>query len=224
MRLLVLAFCLCLMALPAQGDELELLQTDNRLLKVELEQARKGQVYFSFDLAQKLVAIKVSGLTLAQLPLTEVRSWGASVTATSRTITKKSARQEPKREQIVIPPPEQASPPAKPPASAPTASEEAVKPKPAFELQALELSDMPRDYQITFDDGLQMTVHGVEGETPSFYERAWWYLSRPLISDWHFFKGKPYTELRLIMPLREARMLYWSSSEGSLCLFLQPRP
>lgn len=223
MRRIFFALCFCLVTLPAQSDDLGQLQSVNRLLRTELEQARKGQVYFSFDLPQQQILIKASGQTLARLPLQEVRSWGVAPVETTRTITQKTARQEPKRDQIVVQKPEEPTPaPATPVASA--EGEEAAKPKGSFELQALELSDMPRDYQIVFDDGLLLSVHGVEGEKPSLSERAWWYLSRPLISDWHFFQGKSYTEMRLIMPLREARMLYWSSTEGSLCLFPQPRP
>lgn len=227
MRLALFVLCLCFVTLPVQADELEQLQSANRMLRIELEQARKSNVYFSFDLPQQQILIKVSGLTLATLPVNEIRSWGVTLTETIRTVTKKSAQQEPKREQIVIPPAEQpAKPPATPqPAATPAPEgEEATKPKTGFELQALELADMPRDYQLLFDDGLLLSVHGVEGEAPSTWERTWWYLSRPLISDWHFYKGKTYTEMRLIMPLREARMLYWSSTEGSICLFPQPRP
>lgn len=221
--LFAFALALCLATVPAHGDELAQQQSANRLLRSELEQARKGQIYFSFDLAQREILIKASGVTLARLPVTEVRSWGVAPTETIRILSQKSARKEPRREQIVVQKEGETPPPA--PAPAPTPPPSPAAPgKTAIELQALELSDMPRDYELRFDDGLLLTVHGVDAEQPSLWERARWYLSRPLISDWHFFKGKPYTEMRLVMPLREARMLYWTSSEGAVCLFPHAQP
>jgi hypothetical protein len=223
---LILLLLLPLFASPVMAsDERTLPEATNRQLKSELELAKQQQLYFVFDFPQRQVLFRTSGLTLATLKLSDLRLWGRPGGDHIRTLARKVADNPPKRESIVIPPPEGGEKPAE-------AKPAEVKPaKPGeprkIELQALEIDDMPDSYTLYLSDGLMVTVHpAAEGTTRSRFSAAadklYWYLSRPLISDWNYLKKKSYNEVLLVLPPREARMLYWSFTEGASCLIFWP--
>lgn len=221
-----LILLLLLLTVPAMAaDEASLLEATNRQLKSELELAKQQQLYFVFDFPQRQVLFKTSGLTLATLKLSELRLWGRPGGDYIRTLSNKIADKPPKRESIVIPPPEGEEKPAesKPAEVKPAKPGEPKK----IELQALEIDDMPDSYTIYLNDGLMVTVHpAAEGSTGSKFsavvDKLYWYLSRPLISDWNYLQKKSYNEVLLVLPPREARMLYWSFTEGASCLIFWP--
>lgn len=222
MRNLILALLALLLALPAAADELADLQLANQRLRTEFELARKKQIYFIFDFEQNQVLFRASGLTVARLPISEVRFWGPPPAEKTRTLALKEAKQAPEREKIKVEKEvveTKAPTPPPPPATATSAAEE--KPK-QFELQALELDDMPTEYRLVFDDGMQVVVRSAQEGLQGTLERLWWNVSRALISDWLFTKGKTYTEVRLIMAEREARLLYWTFNQDAPCLLRRP--
>lgn len=217
---------LLLLASPVMAaDERALLEATNRQLKSELELAKQQQLYFVFDFPQRQVFFKTSGLTLATLKLSDLRLWGRPGGDYIRTLARKVADNPPKRESIVIPPPEGEEKPAEPK----PAEVKPVKPgePKKIEVQALEIDDMPDSYTLFFSDGLMVTVHpAAEGSTRSKFsataDKLYWYVSRPLISDWNYLQKKSYNEVLLVLPPREARMLYWSFTEGASCQILWP--
>ena len=223
MRLILTIILSLLLWLPAAAaDELaELVQT-NRLLQAEFELAKSQQLYFIFDLQSSRILYKVSGVTVAELPILSLRSWGRPADGLAYTLSKRTAKKEPTREKIVIPDGKEEVKPAPPP------------PKPgevpkAPELQALEIADMPTEYTLQLDDGTLLTVRSALGENANTKEKFQynldkysWFITRPLISVWQHRRGTTYNETLLTLPAREARMLYWSFQEGARCLVHWP--
>jgi hypothetical protein len=204
------------------GDDVARLQAINRQMRAEMELAKKSQLYVVFNLPQRQVQLKSSGLSVSTLTVKNLIHWGGVPDEKLRQLASKDAPQAPQREKIQ-PTPAEGGEQAKtvtPPAT-PTAEEGQKK----FELQALEIDDMPGRYNLRFDDGLLITVRaeedGAVGGFQAFFARCWWYLSRPLISLWSYFFGTPYTEIILTMSLRDARQLYWSFTPGTSCLILR---
>ncbi len=197
--------------LATEAAVLPSLAASNRLLQAELELARTKQLYFFCDTAQGRLLFRVSGATVAELAIAEVRQWGVRPADGRRTVLSKQASSSPEREKIG------------PAAEAP---KEAKKESGPFQLKALEIDDMPTSFQVLLDDGLRLNVRSrPAGKTGRLREKvglALWYLRRPLISDWYFLRGKPYTELLLVLPPRDAQRLYWSLAEGSPFLIAAP--
>lgn len=222
MRILLTLLIVLLSWMPAGADDLAELAQRNRLLQAEYDLAKSQHLYFVIDLPAYRILFRASGITLAELPILSVRSWGRPADGLTYTLAKKSARKEPVRQQIMIPP----APGAEP--EKPAEPEIKGKKPEAPAVQALEIADMPTDYVLQLDDGTLLTVHArlTEG---SFRERLRqqavrlsWYITRPLISVWQHWHGNPYNEMLLTLPEREARMLYWSFQEGAHCLVHWP--
>lgn len=225
MRFFLTIFLTLLLCAPANAiDEVADLAQSNRLLQAEFELAKSQKLYFFIDLQASRILFKASGITLAELPILSLRSWGRPADGIAYTLASRSARKEPEREQIAIPDGKEEEKPAAPPA-VPKPGE---KPKPP-ELQALEIADMPTEYTLTLDDGTLLTIRASLAETAGFKEKlrnivnkSSWFITRPLISVWKHRHGNTYNEMLLTLPEREARMLYWSFQEGARCLVRWP--
>jgi len=219
--LILLALLLC-GPVAAGDDTVDLLQT-NRLLQAEFDLAKSQHLYFFIDLPESRIYFRASGITLAELPVLTVRSWGRPADGIAYTLASKTARREPAREQVLIPPPA-----GKEPEKSETPVIEARKPAEGPAVQALEIADMPTDYVLELNDGTLLTVHADLAEAGFFTRLRWkavrfsWYLTRPLISVWHHLQGRSYNEMLLILPERETRMLYWSFEEDARCLVRWP--
>lgn len=223
---LFLTFCLFLLLwVPgAAADELAELAQTNRLLQAEYELAKSQKLYFIFDLQASQILYRVSGVTVATLPILSLRSWGRPADGIAYTLSKRTARKEPEREQIVIPDGKEEEAP-KPPPTPPKPGEAPKAP----ELQALEIDDMPTEYTLQLDDGTLLSVRstlpekaGIKEKLRYYYDKYSWFVTRPLISISHHRQGTAYNEMRLTLPEREARMLYWSFQEGGRCLVHWP--
>jgi hypothetical protein len=224
MRLLLMVFLTLLLSGQALADQAAELAQTNRLLQAEFELAKSQKLYFIFDLQAAQILYKVSGVTVANLPILTLRSWGRPADGIAYTLSKRTARKEPVREKIAIPDGKEPEKPATPP----------PLPKPgeapkAPELQALEIADMPTEYTLQLDDGTLLTVRSVLGESAGFkekfryiFDKYSWFITRPLISVWQHRHGNTYNEMLLTLPAREARMLYWSFQEGARCLVRWP--
>lgn len=225
MRLLTTIFLTLLLWVPAvSADELAELAQTNRLLQAEFDLAKSQKLYFVFDLQASQILYKVSGVTVAKLPILELRSWGRPADGIAYTLARRTARKEPEREKIAIPDGKEEAKPTPPPAP-PKPGE----PPKAPDLQALEIADMPTEYTLQLDDGTLLTIRATMPENAGFteklryaYDKYSWFVTRPFISISHHRQGSSYNEMRLTLPDREARMLYWSFQEGGRCLVRWP--
>jgi hypothetical protein len=179
----------------------------HRLLKAEVELGSQPRVYFVFDLPAGKILVRSSGITVAEMAIAASRVWGRVPEIKIRSVIEKHSLFVPRREN-----------------SAPSPREKIEAGK--FDLKALELEDMPKTFQLLLDDGTRISIRTFR---PGFFSRlfqfpteAFWYLTRPLISDWNFFRGKPYTELLISLQPRDAQQLYWSTDERARCLVHWP--
>ena len=180
-----------------------------RLLNAELHLARQKQIYFLFDLPAGRIEFRASGLTVAELPLAGWRLWGRPGEPRAAVLVEKDSLSPPQRTTIRV----------SPGSETPTVTA-------GGNLEALELGDMPERYQLVLDDGIVIRVapvaQGILGRIVDGWRWFGWYLSRPLISDWKFVRGKPYTELVVVLQPHDAKLLYWSFTAGERSLIRWP--
>jgi len=217
MRALLTLLILGMTAWPAHADnDLASFETKNRQLKAEYELAGKPRLYVVFDLAKQQIHFKSSGVAVATLDADEMRLWGRPTVGQSLSIAKAETLNPPEREKII--PSGKDEPQRERPKPAPKTAGELPK----FEIKALELNDMPQNYDLVLSDGLRIVVRtvpeGEQGEFKAIAEKAYWYLSRPLITQRHYLQKKTYNEIFIRLPPKEARMIYWSFADDTPCL------
>lgn len=183
------------------------LTIENELLESELALARKAKVYFIFNLKDKKVYMKTRGVTLRELSIVKVKAWNLRIPAKPQVLLKRSTLFKPRREDIK-------------PQEKETGSSD------KFEIDALELDDMPSRFNLVLDNGVVITVRptprGVLSHLENMGNSLFWHLSRPLLTVWGFLGKKPYSSLYLSMEKTDAQSLYWSFSEGSQCIIYNP--
>ncbi|MBI5409363.1 MAG: hypothetical protein HZA14_08360 [Nitrospirae bacterium] len=211
-RFLISLFLAVAVCSTATARDASALTGEARLLESELSLAKKPIIYFIFDLGGKEVLLKSRGVTLREMKIEDMRFWGRPVEVVPRPMVKKSALfKEPKR--ISIDPnknKEEETTETPPPANTPST---------AFDIEALELKDMPANYYLQFSEGIFITVRPKATTTGSklynIASYAGWYISRPLLTIWHSIKGRPFTSIYLVLNAEDARSVYWSLVENS---------
>ncbi|MDO9516221.1 MAG: hypothetical protein Q7J01_09005 [Syntrophales bacterium] len=197
MRLRFILLFIALVAGSASaGDDKERYIIENRILKEELVLARKPNIYFVFNLREKITYINSRGIHLRELQIKDFHYWGSPAPGTAYRLRKKSTFIEPSRE-IIKP----------------------GKNEGDFKIEALELTDMPSRYTLFFDGGLTIFIRpeteGIVSGISNFFYASKRFLTRPVAMLWSSLWGKPYTAIVIVMDKNDARAVYWSISEGS---------
>ena len=197
LRIIVLLITV-LIAANAAGNDRDLLTKEEQLLEAELSLARKTNIYFVFNLGEKKIQIKAKGTLLKELPIKGVESWGSGTPGDALSLEKKSAFIEPDRGKI------------KPGDNKDTDT---------FEMDALEVDDMPARYTLVFDQGVRISVKPAPdgffskiGNILTLFKRA---LVRPFLTFFYAVRGKPFTAIDIELEKNDAKALYWSLSEGA---------
>jgi hypothetical protein len=185
-------------SLPVYGEKSQSLELKNKLLKEELALARTSSSYFIIDLQARVVQLKACGLTLREWKIDGLRRWGDPVPLQTVTLEKKSALFAPERKKIK-----------------PGANQEGGN----FELDVLELKDMPSSFSLYMDRGLYVYIRP---RPDNLLSRAWeigrflrWYSWIPLKNLWFEVRKKPLTALDIrVSNKREVKSLYWALIEG----------
>jgi hypothetical protein len=181
------------------------LKEENRLLEAELRLARKPGTYFVFDLGEGKVSIKSRGVALREFKVGKVRFWGRPISPESRELSEKSSLFKPKRKEVE---------------SGKKAGED------GFEIEALELKDMPSNYKLAFTDGVIVSVRKeAEGFFPWLANAGRylaWLISRPPLTVWYTLRGRPFSSVLVTMSEKDAQSLYWALYEGIDGVFLGP--
>ncbi|RJQ55024.1 MAG: hypothetical protein C4526_04305 [Nitrospiraceae bacterium] len=178
------------------------------LLQSELVLAKKPIIYFVFNLKDRVVLLKSRGIALRQMKIEDVSFWGDAVDSKPLLMIRKSALFEPERVKI------------DPDKNKEEENNTATTPAPgAFDIEALELQDMPTSYRMEFGNGVHISVRPEKAGFVSGVYRAadysGWYLSRPILTLWNSFRGRPFTSIYLTVNEEDARSIYWSLVEGS---------
>ncbi len=203
--LLSLVFFYCLVAANAAEEKPASLKLNQRL-KEELSLAKSPALYFILDLEGKNIRLKSRGMVLQEWKVESVRSWGQQPALETLTLAKKSALFAPKRTKIM-----------------PGAAEQGGE----FELDALELKDMPSSYTFYLDKGIRLYFRV---KPKSFLSRVGnigrllvWYFWVPLRNLGFEVKKKPFVAIEIRLGSKEdSQAIYWSFSDGIKGLFFYP--
>jgi hypothetical protein len=225
MKLLFICLLLCLLiispisiaAMPetfhpalASMDGVNSLEAENRLLESELKLAKKPQIYFIFDLKTRTIFLKSRGITFKELRIKNIEFWGYPVDTSPHTLIKRSTLFEPDREKIK---------PKKP-------QDKETKKTEKFEIEALELEDMPTSYRLTLNESIVISVRskssGVISTLSNTIHRINWYLSGPILTLWNYLREKPFTAIYITLGKEDARSLYWHFYEGTESVIYNP--
>lgn len=181
----------------------------NTTLSAEYGLAKEAKFYFVFDVPGRKLDLRVKGMTLRSWPLGSMRFWGRPDFAGTVELARKTALRTPER--IVIRPGE-AEEAGEPEASGSGASGE-------FELEALELKDMPTRFKLDFDNGLHVTIRVRSGVSAALVAKGKdalrWYVDLPLRSLFGRSAEGANSYLELILEQeQDAQAIYWHFYEG----------
>src|SRR3990172_1383986 len=197
---LVLILSFLPVGISGAADHYKSLKEDNRLMELELSLASQPQVYFIFDLRERQVTLKSRGIVLKGLKIRKVEVWGGPDTIGEYRLLRKSALKKPGRKEVR------------------PGGKEGELGEGEFELETLELKDMPSRYRLDFEKGIVISVlPEPDGFISELYHTGFtilWYLFRPFFTIWNYLLNKPYAAMLLTMPGEDARALYWSFYEG----------
>lgn len=190
---------------------------ENRFLAAELELAGKPQFYLVFDLADRRVLLKARGRTFRSWDIRSLAYWGTGVPLEPLSLTGKSTLFAPQRITLTPPPP--------PDQTAAAAPEEEVPIPDTFEIEALELGDMPAAYSLSLEGGVSIAVSprssGFWAGLKQLLHVAWWNISLPPRALWHRLHGQPFAALEVVLGAEDSQALYWAFPEKSRALIHQ---
>ncbi len=188
-------------------------------LASEYTLAKESDFYFVFDVLGRKLELRVRGMVLRTWPLRSMRFWGRPDFTGSVELTKKTTLKAPAR--IVIKPGEEEALVKVPAPAAKTDPAKAGAPATAadYDLEALELRDMPKRFSLDFDNGLRVTVKAKNGGSGGIFKKmadAWqWYLALPLRNLFGTRDGKALSELELTFDNeKDAQSIYWHFFDG----------
>lgn len=169
----------------------------NQVIEKEIKLSRNPVIYFVFDMPENKIYIKSRGINLKEINIQKSGYWGSPIAVSTLKVKNKSTLIKPERETI-----------------SPGSNN-----KDSFELDALELTDMPSRYKIVFESGVTVFIRPLQDGFFSaignaFYESSK-FLVRPVSMILKTLKGAPLTTFDIVLNENDARAIYWSLSENS---------
>ena len=178
-------------------DKDKIVRTQQQLT-AESELAKEPHFYFVLDVREKILELRVKGMALRSWKLQSMRFWGKPAFSTTVQLVRKSTLKPPQRNVIK---PGEAAPAPKDPSK--------------FELEALELKDMPKAFTLEFDNGLHVSVKTAGYGLAVFRDVVQWYGWLPVRSYFQARNGKTTSELELHFEKEtDAQAIYWTFFEG----------
>jgi hypothetical protein len=192
--LLLVAACLSF----GQAVDKDKLIRSQQEITAEGDLAKEPHFYFVLDVREKMLELRVRGMALRSWKLQEMRFWGKPAFSKTVQLVRKSTLKPPRRNVIK-------------PGEAAVAAKDPTK----FELEALELKDMPKSFSLEFDNGLRVSVKARERGLKSLLEGFSWYGLLPVKSFFSARNGKPVSELELnFANEKDAQAIYWIFFDG----------
>lgn len=185
-------------------------------LTAEYGLAKDAAFYFVFDVRGRKLELRVRGMVLRSWPIAGMRFWGRPEFSGTVALAKKTTLKAPERivikpgqEEVLVKAPDPAVKPAA--GAAATAAD--------YDLEALELRDMPKRFSLDFDNGLHVLVKTRSGQAPGLGSRlkeAWrWYIALPLRDVFGPDKAKARPELELVFEdEKDPQAIYWHFFDG----------
>lgn len=178
---------------------------ENRLLEAELKLARQSKIYAVFDLHHKNISVKIRGMELTNFPIEKVSVWGNPLPTTALSVLRKSSFVNPKRKEI---------------------DPGRNKADDNFELEALEVGDMPSRYVLYLDKGVSVCVRpGSTGIFSRLLDAGYYFtrvVTRSFYSTWSLLRKRPFTEADITLTKKDAQSLYWDIRRGTSCILGSP--
>jgi hypothetical protein len=170
---------------------------ENRLAKEELLLAKTPTLYFIVYLKSKTVVLKSRGMNLQEWKIRSVHTWGDALPLSALSLEKKSTL--PKRTKIQPAAPE----------------EDPTK----FELDALELKDMPSRFTLFLSGGIRVQVRpkakGFFPRLGNFGHFIAWNVWMPLKNLSHRMKKRPFSAIDLKLEKKEdGQAIFWAFPDG----------
>jgi len=201
---------------------------ENRFLEEELSLARNPKYYFVIDLKDKKIEIRARGMILKSWTASQIRYSGRPVPIKVITLSQKSALNPPERRMIKPGEGDPASRPEPVPSGddkqgkkdkkqGMVAAQEAASSGENFELQALEITDMPGNYELIFDNGLEIAVRSEneKGQTlKRLKENVSWYIFQPVKNLFRKDKNLNPKMILYFEEMRQAQGIYWAFIDG----------
>ncbi|MCJ7486207.1 MAG: hypothetical protein MUQ25_08610 [Candidatus Aminicenantes bacterium] len=188
-------------------------------LNSEYSLAKGSSFYFVLDVLGRKLELRVRGMVLRSWPFHSVRFWGRPEFAGNVELVRKTALKAPKR--IVIKPGGEAAKveTAPVPAADPPGTSALPANPESFDLEALELKDMPMRFSLDFDNGLKIQVKvktGASGGLLGTIREIWrWHIDLPLRNIFGPHTGTGLSELELTFEKdKDGQAIYWHFFEG----------
>jgi hypothetical protein len=214
---LIIAGLVC--AGPAASADKAGLAKKQDSLNAEYSLAKDANFYFVLDVLGRKLELKVRGMVLRTWPFQSMRFWGRPEFSGNVELVRKTALKAPKR--IVIKPGGEADKVEEAPAPAPKPLEAGATPvNPAeFDLEALELKDMPKKFSLDFDNGLHILIKVRTASSGGLWgsmREIWrWYIDLPLRNLFGPHSGPGLSELELTFDNdKDGQGIYWHLFEG----------
>lgn len=191
----------------ALPDELKSLKAERLFLEEEIKLAKKPHIYFIFNFKDKKIHIKAHGKALKELNIEDFGFWGKPIDVKSAALVKRSSLFGPKRSKI------------KPGSGGDNANSG------DFQLDALELADMPVSYSLSFDGILIRVKPKTDGFISllgNTYRSIGWRITRPLSAIWNIAQGKQFTAITISLKEKDAQALYWAVYEKINVIIYNP--
>ena len=176
----------------------------NQALKQEVELAKSPALYYIFDLAGRQIQLKSRGMVLEEWKIERIHRWGDAPPLGAVTLDKKSTLFPPKRAKIKPGTDEEGGP---------------------FELDALELKDMPSSFVLYLSGGIRVYIRPKPANLVSriggIGRFLAWNLWVPLKNFGHELRKKPFAAIDVALSGKEdAQALYWALADGTRGLIL----
>lgn len=196
--LLALALVGIVSAGAAGGAEPAGAPMENRVALGEYALAKSPDFYFMMDLGARTIDLKARGLVLRRWAPLRVRFWGTPVPFKALSLVRKTALALPQRRVIK---------PGEP---------ETVSTKPGeFELEALEVKDMPPAYTLELEDGTKISVVTKAKGLYAIWRGLKWYVGLPLETLRLKLHKRTMTVIEISFEdPKEGQSLYWALTEG----------
>jgi hypothetical protein len=204
---------------PAAGADKVGLAKKQNSLTAEYSLAKDSTFYFVLDILGRKLELRVRGMVLRSWAVQSMRFWGRPELSGNVELVRKTALKAPER--IVIKPGGDAEIIEAAPATVakPTGTSVAPSNPAEFDLEALELKDMPKKFGLDFDNGLHLMIKtktGASGGLLGSMRKGWrWYVDLPLRNLFGPHNGAGLSELELTFDNdKDAQAIYWHFFDG----------
>ncbi|MGB9765398.1 MAG: hypothetical protein ACPLZD_08605 [Candidatus Saccharicenans sp.] len=197
---------------------------ENKFLEEEYTLAKNPQYYFVINLKDKKTELRARGMVLKSWIARQIKYAGKPVPLKVTALVQKSALNPPKRKLIkpgeseVMPTPAPSEKDEKGKTKSKKSAPSSASPdSDEFQLEALEITDMPTTYELILDNGLKISVRSKTSGKQKLHQAAesfLWYVWLPVKN---FLINRKNPETRMIIYFdnpREAQGLYWAFIDG----------